>query len=78
MLGHNRSLNKFKEIEIVSCIFSDHNAMELEMNHKKETKYTKTWKLNILLNNECINNEIKKEIKYPGVHFPLHTGGTPS
>ena len=44
MLGHKTSLNKFKKMEIISSIFSDHNAMKLEINHKKNTeKYTKTW-----------------------------------
>ena len=54
MLGHKTSLNKFKKIEIISNIFSDHNAMKLEINHKKNTeRHEKTWKLNImLLNNE--------------------------
>ena len=47
MLGHKTSLNKFKKIEIISSIFSDHNAMTLEINHKKNTeKHAKTWKLN--------------------------------
>ena len=48
MLGHKRHLNKFKKIEIISSIFPDHNAMKLEINHKKNTeKHTKTWKLKI-------------------------------
>ena len=29
ILGHKSSLRKFKKIEIVSSIFSDHNAMRL-------------------------------------------------
>ena len=32
ILGHKSSLSKFKKIEIISSIFSDHNAMRLEMN----------------------------------------------
>ena len=54
MLGHKTSLNKFKKFEIISSIFSDHRAMKLEINHKKNSEeYTKTWKLNnMLLNNE--------------------------
>ena len=61
MLGHKTSLNTFKKMEIVSSIFSDHNAMKLEINHKKNTeKHAKTWKLNnMLLNNEWVNNDIK-------------------
>ena len=34
MLGHKTILNKFKEIEIISSIFSNHNAMKLEINYK--------------------------------------------
>ena len=32
ILGHKSSHSKFKNIEIISSIFSDHNAMRLEMN----------------------------------------------
>ena len=34
ILGHKLSLNKLKKIEIISSIFSDHNAMRLEMNYR--------------------------------------------
>ena len=37
MLGHKVSLGKCKKIEIVSRIFSDNNAMRLEINYKKRT-----------------------------------------
>ena len=37
ILGHKSSLSKFKKIEIVSSIFSDHNAMRLDINHRKKT-----------------------------------------
>ena len=36
MLGHKTSLDKFNKIEIISSIFSDHNAMNLKMNYKKK------------------------------------------
>ena len=36
ILGHKSNLSKFKKIEMVSCIFSDHNAMRLDINHKKK------------------------------------------
>ena len=53
-LGHKTNLNEFKKVEIISRIFSDHNAIKLEINHKKNTeKHSKTWKLNnMLLNKE--------------------------
>ena len=35
MLGHKASLSKFKETEIISSIFSDHNTMRIEINHMK-------------------------------------------
>ena len=65
MLGHKSALNKYKKIERISCIFSDHNTMKLKINHKKKFgKATNTWRLkNILLKNEWANQEIKKEIK---------------
>ena len=52
-LSHKSSLGKFKKIEIVSSIFSDHNAMRLDITYRKKTvKNTNTWKLNnMLLNN---------------------------
>ena len=65
MLGHKTTLDKFKKIEIISSTFCDHNTMKLEINHKKNTeKHAKTWKLNnMLLHNEWVNIEIKKETK---------------
>ena len=36
MLSHKVSLSKFKKIEIISRIFSDHSAMRLEINYKKK------------------------------------------
>ena len=32
MIGHKASLNKFKKIEIISSIFSDHKGLKLETN----------------------------------------------
>ena len=65
ILGHKSALNEYKKIKIVPCLFSDHNAMKLEINHKKKFgKTTNTWILkNILPKNEWVNKEIKKEIK---------------
>ena len=34
ILGHKSSLSKFKKIEIISSIFSDHNTMRLEINYR--------------------------------------------
>ena len=35
ILGHKSNLSKFKRIEIISSIFSDHNAMKLDISYKK-------------------------------------------
>ena len=62
MIGHKRSLNKFKEVEIISSIFSDHKSLTLETNFKE--KNSKTWRLNsMLLNNAWVKNYIREKIK---------------
>ena len=65
MIGHKTSLNKFKKIENISSIFSDHKGLKLETNPKrKNPKHSKSWRLNsMLLNNEWVKNEIREEIK---------------
>ena len=72
VLGHKSNLSKFKKIEIVSSIFSDHNAMRLDINYKEKQKQkqkttvrnTSTWRLNnTFLNNWQVTEEIKREIK---------------
>ena len=65
ILGHKSSLGKFRKIEIISSIFSDHNVVNLDVNYREKTiKNTNIWRLNnMLLNNQQITEEIKKEIK---------------
>ena len=65
ILGHKWNLSKFKKIEIISSIFSDHNAMRLDINDKKQTiRNTNTWRLNnMFLNNQQVTGETKREIK---------------
>ena len=65
ILGHKSSLGKFQKIESISSMFSDHNAVRLDVNYKKKTiNNTNIWRLNnTLLNNQQITEEIKKEIK---------------
>ena len=38
ILGHKRSLTKFKKIEIVPTKFSDHKGIKLEISCTKKTK----------------------------------------
>ena len=66
ILGHKSNLSKFKKTEIMSSIFSDHNAMRLDINftRKKAVRNTNTWRLNnTFLNNQQVTEEIKREIK---------------
>ena len=65
ILGHKSNLSKFKKIEIISSVFSDHNAMKLDINYKKKTvRNTNTGRLNnTFLNSQQVTKEIKREIK---------------
>ena len=65
ILGHKSNLSKFKKIEIISSIFSDHNTMRLDINYKnKNCKNTNMLRLNnTFLNNQQLTEEIKREIK---------------
>ena len=56
ILGHKCSLGKFKKIEIIPSIFSDHNAVRLDLNYRRKTiKNSNIWRLNnMLLNNQQI------------------------
>ena len=38
ILGHNSNFSKFKKIDIVSGIFSDHNAIRLDISYKKKKR----------------------------------------
>ena len=65
ILGINLALVKFKKIEIISSIFSDHNAVRLDLNYRRKTiKNSNIWRLNnTMLNNQQITEEIKKCIE---------------
>ena len=65
ILGHKSALSEYKKIEIILCVFSDHNTMKLEINHKKILgKVTHTWRLkNILLKNGWAHQAVKEEIE---------------
>ena len=36
ILGHKSSLGKFKKIEIIQVIFSDHSAVRLDLNYREK------------------------------------------
>ena len=65
ILGHKSSLGKFTKIEIIPSIFSDYNAVRLDVNYRRKTiKNSNKQRLNnTLLNNQQITEEIKEEIK---------------
>jgi hypothetical protein len=62
ILGHKASLSKYKKIEVIPCILSDHYAIKLKLNNKN--KCANSWKLkNSLFNEQWVIGEIKEEIK---------------
>ena len=65
ILGYQSGLNQYQKIGIIPCIFSDHNALKLELNHKKKFGWnSNTWRLkSILLKDERVNQEIREELK---------------
>jgi len=66
ILGHPSNLGKFKKIENISSIFSDHNAVRLDVNYrKKNIKNTNIQRINnTVLHNQQITEEIKMKSKY--------------
>ena len=65
IICHKIGLNRYKNIEIIPCILSDHHRLRLIFNNNTNSrKPTFTWKLNnTLLNDFLVKDEIKKEIK---------------
>ena len=64
MLGHKTSPSKFRSIEVISSILSDHNNMKTrDQLQKKNGKNRNTWRLNMILKNQQVNEEIKEEIR---------------
>ena len=60
ILGHKASLGKFKKIEIIPSIFSDHNAVRLDLNYRRKMiKNSNIWRLN----NTLLNNQMSLKIK---------------
>ena len=61
----NLALVNSKKTEIIPSIFSDHNAVRLDLNYRRKTiKNSNIWRLNnMMLNKKQITEKIKKEIK---------------
>ena len=52
ILGHKCNLDKFKKLKIIPSIFSNHNAVRVEVNYRKKKKTIKNssiWRLNNML-----------------------------
>ena len=68
ILGHKSSLGKFKKIEIILSIFSDHNAVRLDLNYRRKTIknsniHTNSSKRNTLENfRTWVQNKVIQEI----------------
>jgi exonuclease III len=58
IIGHKTGLNRYKNIEIFSCIVSDHHRLKLIFNNNiNNRKLTYTWKPN----NTLLNDTLVKE-----------------
>ena len=61
-IGHQTGLSRYKNIEIIPCILSDHHRLRLIFNNSiNNRKPTFTWKLNNILL-KITWSRIKKEI----------------
>jgi hypothetical protein len=64
IIGNKTGLNRYKNIEIILCILSDHHRLKLIFNIINNSKPKFTWKVNnTLLSENLVKKEIKKEIK---------------
>ena len=61
ILAHKSSLGKFKKIEIIPSIFSDNNAVRLDLNYRRKTvKNGNIWRLTTCC---WIANRLQKKSK---------------
>ena len=65
IVGHKWNLSKYKKIEILSSIFSDHNTVRPDINYKrKNVRDTNTWRLNnTFLISQQVTEEINRQIQ---------------
>jgi hypothetical protein len=65
IIGHKTGLQRYKIIEIIPCILSDHQGLRLIFNNNiNNRKPTFMWKVNnTLFNDSLVKDEITKEIK---------------
>lgn len=60
ILGSETNLNKFKRIQFIKSLFSDHDGIELETNRKILRKALTIWRLNNML----YQSKMKSEEQY--------------
>jgi hypothetical protein len=60
IIVHKTGLNRYKNIEIIPCILSDHHGLRLIFNNNiNNRKHIYIWKVN----NTLLNNLVMEEIK---------------
>jgi hypothetical protein len=57
---HKTGRNRYKKIEIITCILSDHHGLRLVFNNNKKQQKAH---IHMELNDNLVKKEIKKEIK---------------
>jgi hypothetical protein len=64
IIGHKTGLKRYKNIDIIPCILSDHHGLRMIFNNNiNNRKSIYTWKLNnTLLGDNLVKEEIKKKI----------------
>jgi len=62
IIDPSTDLNRYRKIEIIPCILSDHHTLRLVFNNNNnDRKPSYTWKLkNALLHDNLVKEEIKK------------------
>jgi hypothetical protein len=65
IISHKTGLNRYKNIEVITCIISDDHGLRMVFNNNiNNRKPIFMWKLNYtLLKDKLVTEEIKKEIK---------------
>ena len=64
-IDHKSVLNQYKKIGIIPCIFSDHNALKLELNLKRKfEKNLNTWRSKSIL----LKNGSTRKLKRIKIH----------
>ena len=59
ILNHKTHLSKFRRIEIIQSVLSDHSGIKLEIINRRITgKLPKIWSLNTLLSHTWIKDEL--------------------